>query len=395
MTDITRNAIDTQAVWAGETARNFWEHATQVPVVHSASFGYHDLDEWLEVAQGRKPGHIYSRNTNPTVAVFEEKMRILEHAEAATSFATGMGAVSNTLFALLAPGDHVVSIKDSYGGTNRLFQEFLPRIGVRVTLCDTEDEAAFARAVAGGCQLVYVETPTNPTLKVVDIAAAAAAAQRAGAILVADNTFATPINTRPLDLGADLVLHSATKFLSGHEDVMGGVVCGKTHLVERVFRYREITGASLAPASAYLLIRSLKTLVLRVRQQNANALAVATWLERHPKVEAVFYPGLASNRGHAIAQRQMTGFGGVLAFALKGGWEAVKRFLPRLELAHCAPSLGGVQTLVGPPATTSHVECTPEQRAAMGIPESLLRYSVGVEDSADLIADMTQALDGV
>jgi cystathionine gamma-synthase len=213
----------TLSVWGGEET-SLMQGATQVPIVYSAAYGYPDLESWLEVALGRKPGHIYSRNTNPTVEAFETKVRLLEGAPAATSFASGMAAISDTLFTLLSPGDRVVSVKDSYGGTSKLFLEFLPRLGVRVDLCDTTDHERIEAAVAAGCRVLYLETPTNPTLKVVDIARLAAAGRRAGAVVVADNTFATPINQNPLALGADLVIHSATKFLGGHADALGGVV---------------------------------------------------------------------------------------------------------------------------------------------------------------------------
>ncbi len=382
----------TTAVWAGES--NVLGAPTQVPIVQSVAYGYDDLDHWLDVARGIRPGHTYGRQTNPTVRAFEEKVRCLERAEAATSFATGMAAISNTLFALLNPGDRVVSITDSYGGTSKLFLEFLPRIGVNVALCETDDQAAILAAVAQGCQLLYLETPTNPTLKVVDIARLAQAGRHAGATVVVDNTFATPINQQPLPLGADLVIHSATKFLGGHADALGGVLCGASELVKRIYHYREITGAALDPMAAYLLLRGLKTLQLRIRQQNASALAIASYLERQRQVARVFYPGLASHRGHAIARAQMTGFGGVLSFELNGGFDALRSFLPRLRFAHRAANLGSVETIAGPPATTSHIELSIEERRALGIPEGLVRYSVGIEDTEDLIGDLKQALHG-
>jgi cystathionine gamma-synthase len=382
----------TLSVWAGEE-EYLLQGATQVPVVHSVSFGYRDVDEWQQVALGQKPGHIYSRNTNPTVHVFEEKVRQLEGAAAATSFASGMAAISNTLFALLSPGDRVVSVKDTYGGTNKIFIEFLPRFQIEAVLCDTTDHAAIESEVAQGCQLLYLESPTNPTLKVTDLARLAQAAHRVGATVVVDNTFATPLNQRPLELGADLVLHSATKFLGGHADALGGVVCGPAELVRQIYHYREITGATLDPMAAYLLLRGMKTLHLRIRQQNESALKIARFLHEHPLVEQVFYPGLESHQNHDIARRQMRGFGGVLSFILKGNnFDVVKAFLPRLRYAHAAANLGAVETVAGPPATTSHVECSPEERAAMGIPESLIRYSVGIEETEDLIADLDQAL---
>ena len=387
-----KTGLGTRAVWAGEQVQR-WAGATQVPVALSVSFGYGTVEEWLEVALGRKAGHIYGRNTNPTVAAFEEKVRDLEDAEAATSFASGMAAISNTLFTLLSPGDRVVSIKDTYGGTNKLFIEFFPRFQIEVALCDTSDHDAIETEIARGCKVVYLESPTNPTVRILDISRLAAAAHGHGSIVVVDNTFATPINQHPLELGADLVIHSATKFLGGHADALGGVVCGPRDLVNRIYHFREINGACLEPMSAYLLLRGMKTLHLRIRQQNASALEIAQFLASHPKVAKVFYPGLATHENHDIARRQMAGFGGVLSFALQGGFEAVKSFLSRLRYANLAANLGAVETVAGPPATTSHVESSPEERAAAGIPEALIRYSVGIEDAADLIADLKQALD--
>ena len=392
MTDRKPPSRATQAVWAGEVEKDFWQRSTQVPVVHSVSFGYADVDEWLDVALGNEPGHIYGRNTNPTVAVFEEKLRQLEGAEAATSFSTGMAAISNTLFTLLSPGDRIVSVKDTYGGTNKLYTEFLPRINVEVALCNTTDHDAIEAEIAKGCTVLYLETPTNPTLKVIDLERLAKAGHKVGAVVVVDNTFSTPINSNPLELGADLVLHSATKFLGGHADALGGIICGNAELVHKIYHYREITGATLDPMAAYLLLRGMKTLHLRIRQQNESALRIAQYLESHSFVKSVFYPGLESHPGHAIAKKQMRGFGGVLSFTLQGDFETVKSFLPRLQYAHRAANLGAVETVAGPPATTSHVECTLEEREAMGIPETLIRYSVGIEDVDDLIGDLQAAL---
>jgi cystathionine gamma-synthase len=365
------------------------------PIFQGVTYAYDDLDEWRAVAAGEKPGHIYSRNTNPSVAVFESKVRALEGADAATACATGMAAISNTLFALLSPGRRVVSIRDTYGGTNKIFIEFLPRFGVEVALCETGDHDAIEAEIDRGCDLLYLESPTNPTLKVLDLARLAARARGAGATVVVDNTFATPINQRPLELGAHLVVHSATKFLGGHSDAMGGVVAGDRELVGRVFHFREINGASMDPNSAFLLSRGLRTLELRVERQNANAQAVAEYLAGHPRVEWVFYPGLSDHPQHEVARRQMRGFGGVLAFSLRGELEAVRRLVGGLRLAHRAASLGSVATLVGPPSTTSHVELSAAERAAAGIPEGLIRYSVGIENAADLIADLGAALERV
>jgi cystathionine gamma-synthase len=382
----------TLAVWGGEE-EYLLQGATQIPVVHSVAYGYDDVEQWLRVALGEEPGHIYSRNTNPTVHAFEEKVRMLEDAEAATSASTGMGIISSALFTFLSPGDRIVSVKDTYGGTNKIFIEFLPRFQINVVLCDTTDHEAIEAEISNGCTILYLESPTNPTVKIIDIERLVQAGHKAGAIVIVDNTFATPINQNPLQLGADLVLHSATKFLGGHADALGGIICGSKPLVEQVFHFREINGATLHPMAAYLLLRGMKTLHLRIRQQNESALKIAQFLETHPKIERVFYPGLESHENHEIALRQMRGFGGVLSFTLKdNNFEAVSRFLPRLRYAHSAANLGAVETIVGPPATTSHVECTPQEREAMGIPESLIRYSVGIEDPQDLIDDLSQAL---
>ncbi len=385
----------TLSVWGGEEG-GFPEGTTQVPLFLGVAHAYEELDEWIDVSLGKKAGHIYGRNTNPTVHVFEEKVRLLEGAEAATSAATGMGIISSVLFALLEPGDRVVSVKDTYGGTSVLFREFLPKQGVTAFLCDTTDHDAIEEEISRGCRLLYLETPTNPTIKIVDIERLAKAGHEAGAIVVVDNTFATPINQNPLELGADIVLHSATKFLGGHADVLGGVACGKAGLIKKIYHYREINGAALAPMSAYLLLRGMKTLSLRITRQNENALTIARFLENHPAVDRVFYPGLESHPGHTIALRQMRGFGGMMSFSLKGNsFDTVRRFLPKLRLAHKAANLGAVETIAGIPATTSHVECTAEERKALGIPETLIRYSVGIEDVQDLIEDLRQALDGI
>jgi len=382
----------TASVWGGEQSHAPFERSTQIPVVHSVSFGYDDIDTWQAVSLGQQEGHIYSRNTNPTVRAFEEKICTLEGAEAATSFSTGMAAISGTLFTFLRPSDRIVSIKDSYGGTNKLFTEFLPAFGIHVGLCDTTDFQQIEQEIRLGCKLLYLETPTNPTVKIVDIERLAKVAHQVGALVVVDNTFATPINQNPIPLGADIVLHSATKFLGGHADALGGAACGNKALIQEIYHFREINGAALSPADAYNLLRGMKTLSLRVTRQNESALTIARWLQRHPAVDQVNYPGLESHVHHDVAARQMRGFGGVLSFSVKSGLPGIKRFLPKLQFAHRAANLGCVETVVGPPSVTSHVECSAEERAAAGIPEGLVRYSTGIEDVEDLIRDLDQAL---
>ncbi|NIM47816.1 MAG: aminotransferase class V-fold PLP-dependent enzyme, partial [Gemmatimonadales bacterium] len=275
------------------------------PIVENSAFAFPDLETWRAVALHREAGDTYSRNSNPTTRLFEERVAALEGAESATSFATGMAAITTTLLALLSPSQRAVTVRDAYGATFLLFTEILPRFGVICDVCETEDHDAIEASIERGCDLLYVESPTNPTLKVLDLTRLIAAARRADAIVVVDNTFATPINQTPIALGADLVIHSATKFLGGHGDVLGGAVCGRKDLIAKIYRYRELTGPSLDPHAAFLLLRSLKTLGLRVQRQNHNALALARFLEQHPKVVRVHYPGLESHPGHDTAIRQM------------------------------------------------------------------------------------------
>jgi cystathionine gamma-synthase len=382
----------TKSIWGGEQEHELYERSTQVPVVHSVSFGYKDIETWHKVALEEAQGFIYSRNANPTVRAFEDKVKELEGAQAATSFSSGMAAISNTLATFLKPGERIVSIKDSYGGTNVIFNEFLPPLNIEVSLCETGDYEQIEAEIAKGCKVLYLETPTNPTIKITDIKRLSMAAKKVGALVVVDNTFATPINQTPLELGADIVLHSASKYLGGHADALGGVICGNKDLVKKVHHYREINGASLAPMDAYSLLRGMKTLKLRVQRQNESAMMIAKYLQSHPAVEQVNYPGLESHPDHDIAKKQMIGgYGGMLSFSVKGGLEAIKKFLPKLEYAHMAANLGCVETVVGPPFTTSHVECSAEERMAAGIPEGLVRYSTGIEDVEDLIADLDQA----
>ncbi|MGI9016923.1 MAG: PLP-dependent transferase [Euzebya sp.] len=362
------------------------------PIAANAAFAYPDVETWLAAATGRAEGHIYSRNSNPTTDRFEAKVAALEGTEQGTSFTTGMAAISTTLLALTGAGKRIVSVKDAYGGTYLLFTQILPRFGVECVVVDTDDQDGLQQAIGQGCDVLYLETPTNPALKILDISHNAALAHAQNAVVVVDNTFATPINCQPVTLGADLVLHSASKYLGGHGDILGGVVCGSAEMVHRVYALREIMGASMDPQVAALMLRSLKTLGLRVQRHNANGMAVATWLQQHPRVSAVHYPGLTTHPRHDVARRQMSGFGGMLSFELAGGLQAVKAVLPRLQHAYLAANLGQVETIVGPPATTSHVELTPQERAVAGISEGLVRYSAGIEDPEDLIADLAQAL---
>jgi cystathionine gamma-synthase len=385
-----RRGDSTRSVHLG-CAPNAESRAIAEPIVQTSAFAFPDLATWRAAVSGEDSGDIYGRNSHPTERAFARRMARLEETAAAATFATGMAAIAGTLFALLRPGQRAVAVRDAYGATYLLFTQILPEFGVDCVVVDTETDAVLA-ALDGDCDLLYLETPTNPTLKILDIEPLAAAAHEVGATVVVDNTFATPVNQLPRELGADLVLHSATKFLCGHGDALGGVVCGAEALIAKIDRYRELTGPSLDANSAFLLLRSLKTLALRVQRQNANAIAVAGYLEIHPAVARVHYPGLESHGGYSVARRQMRGYGGVLSFELAGGAAAVERVLPQLELAHLAANLGQVETTVGPAALTSHIELSAAERAASGVPDHLVRYAVGIEDADDLIADLAQAL---
>lgn len=337
-------------------------------------------------------GYVYSRRENPTVVKLEEKIAGLEHGEAAAAFGSGMAAISTSILALLKKGVHVVGIRDLYGGTYSLLNEQLPNLGLETTLVETSDEAALERAVRKNTQIVYVESPTNPTIKLVDIAKAASIAHSVGALLLVDSTFASPINQNPLTMGADLVLHSMTKFINGHDDLVAGIAIGSKDLVRKIKVLRRDLGGVLDPIPAWLVLRGTKTMALRVRAQNANALALAKFLSRHGKVSKVNYPGLETHPQHALALKQMRGFGGMLSFEVKGDKRDAVKITESLKVASLAASLGGVETLVSQPHNMTHTQMSADERAKAGMPDTLIRVSVGIEDIEDLITDFTQAL---
>jgi len=390
--DILWNKIkaETKAIWAGET-EPFPFNATQAPTVSSVAFNYDDMDEWVNVAKGSKKGHIYGRNTNPTVEILERKIAVLEKAESATAFSSGMAAISNTLFALLKPKDRVIVGKDTYGGTSKIFMDYLPKFDIDVQFCDTTNTEEFKAEINKKCSLLYLETPTNPTLKLQNIQKLSIIAKKSQSLVVVDNTLSTPINQNPLELGADIVLHSATKFLCGHSDALGGLACGNKEIIEKIFHFREINGACLDPHPAYLILRGMKTLALRMNKHNENALELAQWLSKHKMIEKVFYPGLDTHEGSEIAQQQMKGYGGVLSFSIKDE-KKIPNFISNLTFAHAAAHLGSLDTIVGPPKTTSHVENSAEERIQLGIPNNLIRCSVGIEHIDDIKNDFDQAL---
>jgi cystathionine gamma-lyase len=352
------------------------------------------VSTYAQESPGVHKGYEYSRTQNPTRMAWERCIADLEGGTQGFAFASGMAATA-TLLELLDSGSHVVAMDDLYGGTFRLFERVRRRsAGLDFSFVDLTDPDAALAALSPGTRMIWIETPSNPMLRLVDIAAIAGIARERGILLVVDNTFATPWIQRPLELGADIVMHSATKFLNGHSDMVGGVaVVRDTALGERIGYLQNAIGAVGGPFDSYLALRGLKTLPLRMRQSSESALAIAGWLERHPRVERVLYPGLPSHPQRVLAQQQMPGGGsGVVTFFLKGGLPEARRFLERLELFTLAESLGGVESLVDHPAIMTHASVPPEARAKLGISDSLVRLSVGIEDAADLIADLAAAL---
>ena len=349
---------------------------------------------YAQSSPGVHQGFEYSRTHNPTRFAYERCVAALEGGSRGFAFASGLAATS-TLLELLDSGDHVVAMDDLYGGSYRLFERVRRRsAGLSFSFVDLTDPATFEAAITPKTKLVWIETPTNPLLKIVDIAAIAAIAKRHGLLVAVDNTFASPILQRPLALGADIVMHSATKYLNGHSDMVGGmlVVGDNAGLAEQVAFLQNSVGAVQGPFDSFLALRGLKTLHLRMRAHCDNALALAQWLQTHEGVAEVIYPGLPSHPHHALAARQMAGFGGMLSIRLKGGFEAAKRFCERLELFTLAESLGGVESLVNHPAVMTHASIPPDRRAQLGIGDELVRLSVGVEDAADLRRDLERAL---
>jgi methionine-gamma-lyase len=366
--------------------------AVSPPIYQTTTFNFDTMAEGAALGVDRGTGWYYTRWGNPTTRLFEELMADLEGAEDALAAGSGMGAISTAVTSVLEPGMHVVSPRAVYQATFELFHEVVPRHGVEVTLLDTVDVPAYERAVRPNTGLLYIESPNNPLLQITDIAAITGLARRIGAVTIADNTFASPFNQTPIALGVDLVVHSATKYLGGHHDVTAGVIAGRRDLIRKATRTLRIFGPVLDPFASWLLVRGLRTLGIRVERHNHNAARLAEFLSGHPRVEKVHYPGLPSHPGHAVAVRQMRGFGGMLSFEVRGGFEAGVRTVESLRLASLAVSLGGHETLVTHPASTSSVGIPKEDRVRAGITDGLIRMSVGLEDVEDLIADFDQAL---
>ncbi len=388
--DHPRRDPSTLAVHAGASAHD--GSALSPPVFQTSTFRFDSAEHGAGMCSSVAPGELYTRWGNPTTKVLERAYAELEGGEAALAFASGMAAGVTAVMAMVRGGDHVVAANCLYAGMTELFDRVLAPLGVETTFVDPGEPGAFEAAVRDNTKLLYVETPANPTLAITDLATVAALGRARGVFTIADNTWASPCNTRPIELGIDAVVQSATKYLNGHSDVIAGAVVGKQTWIDQVWPYLKIFGGCPSPHDSWLVLRGLRTMPLRVERQNASALTIARFLAAHPSVDLVHYPGLPDHPGHAIARRQMKGFGGMLAFEVAGGFEAGKRVLEALRLATHAVSLGGIETLAVHAASTTHAPLTPEERARGGIGEGLIRVSIGLEGPEDLIADFDQAL---
>lgn len=367
--------------------------AVAPPIWQTTTFSADTAEEFAEIAVETKPAEFYTRYGNPTHEQVEATIASLEGAERALVTGSGMGAIFAAVMSQLNKGDHVVAQKNHYAGTTTLLSEILPRWGIECTVVDQTRTEEFQVAVKPNTKLIYVETPTNPLMQITDLSAIAELGKSSGILTICDNTFPSPINQKPLSLGIDATVHSATKYLGGHHDVTAGVVTGRTEFIERVWKFAIVSGAALSPFDGWLILRGLRTLGLRIERHNRNALALARFLEDHPAVARVFYPGLESHSQHELARRQMLGFTGMLSVELNGGFEAAERFMSRLQLAVRAASLGGFETLVVHPAAMWGLQLSPEKLASTGLSESLVRISTGLEDEDDLIRDFAQALE--
>lgn len=383
----------TRAIHHGyDPAKN--DFALTPPLHLTSTFAFPDAETGGALFAGEAEGHIYSRISNPTVALLEARIANLEGAEAGLATASGMGAISSLMWTLLKPGDEIITDKTLYGCTFAFMRDGLSRFGIKITHVDLRAPENLAAAISGKTRLVYFETPANPNMRLVDIRAAARIAHEAGALVAVDNTYATPLLTRPIELGADFVVHSATKYLGGHGDLVAGMVLGRAEAIKevRMVGVKDMTGSVMSPFNAMLVMRGLKTLQLRMARHCESGLRVARWLEAQPGVETVYYPGLESHPQHELAKRQMPGFGGMIALELKGGYEAGIAMMNRLRMIRRAVSLGDAETLVQHPASMTHSTYSGEERIEHGISDGLMRLSVGLEDAEDILADLADAL---
>lgn len=380
----------TTAVHAGELPPSQGEVVTPIYQTSTFFFPTQDPSTW----EGKVPdgSYIYTRWGNPTIRATEDKLAALEGSEKGLLFSSGMAAITSAILTFVGKGDHIISVEDIYGGTFSFMRSELPRLGVDVTFVDSVDPEAIPKAIKANTKLIYLESPTNPLLKLVDIRAAAKVAKEQGVKSMIDSTFATPINQRPIDMGVDLVAHSCTKYLNGHSDLIAGVVLGTETDIEAISKKRILYGGSMDPLGAFLLIRGLKTLAVRMERHNRNGQEIAQFLESHPQVERVHYPGLDSHPQHRLAVEQMSSFGGMISFEVRGGRKAAENALRSFEVIKRATSLGGVDSLASMPLNSSHSSLTPQERQRLGIKDQLIRLSLGIEDAEDLKQDLDRAL---
>lgn len=383
--------LDTLAVRAGQERSQFGEHAEALYL--TSSFVFESAAQAAARFSGAEAGNVYSRFTNPTVSMLQERLAALEGAEACVATASGMAAILATTMALLKAGDHIVAARGIFGATQQMLGTIMPRFGVETTFVAGNDPATYRAALQPNTRLLFIETPSNPLTEVYDIAALAEIAHAAGVLLVVDNCFCSPALQRPLALGADLVIHSATKYLDGQGRVLGGAVCGGQALVEEVFKYLRTAGPTLSPFNAWVILKGLETLKIRMQAQSANALDLARRLEAHPQVARVFYPGLPSHPQHALAMRQQLTGGAIVAFEVKGGRTEAWRVVDNCKLLSITANLGDTKTTITHPASTTHGRISPEARAEAGITEGLLRIAVGLEAVDDIEADLRRGLD--
>jgi len=381
----------TNAVHGGERERRESDALT-TPIYQTSTYTFASSEEVCAYQEGRVARDEYGRYGNPTWRAVERKLAALEGGEDAVLFASGMCAATTTFLAMLPQGAHLVVTSDCYRRTRQFIRQYLGKLGVETTVIEPADPQKLAAALRPETRLFFTESPTNPYLRVIDVAEAARVCHARGVHVIIDSTFASPINQRALEHGADLVIHSATKYLGGHNDLMAGAAVGPRPLVTALREAVGVLGGILDPHAAYLLLRGLKTLALRMERHNQNGLAVARWLEAHPKVRRVWYPGLASHPDHEVAARTLRGFGGVVTFELASDFDGTCRFVDALRIPYIGPSLGGVESLVEMPATMSYWDLSRDERYALGITDSLVRLSLGVEDEADLLADLERAL---
>jgi methionine-gamma-lyase len=367
--------------------------AVASPIYETSTFAFRDAEQGARRFTGTEEGYIYTRLGNPTIRALEKSLTELEGGEDARAFASGMAAINTTILSLVNKGDHVVTTDSLYGGTAKLFFDILPKFGVQFTFVDFCEPKNVEGAIRENTKIIYVETPSNPTMKLTDIKAVSKIAREHGIITMVDNTFMSPYFQKPLKLGADISIHSLTKYLSGHSDVIGGAIITSKAIIGLIDPILKNTGATLGPFEAWLTLRGIKTLAVRLDRHDENALKIAKFLETHPKVEIVHYPGLPSHPQHELAKQQMSGFGGVLSFELKGGLEAGRKLMNSVRLCTLAVSLGAVETLIEHPASMTHVIVPKEERLKTGISDSLVRLAVGIEDADDIISDLDQALE--